>query len=97
MQKAYEVWWMDLVILIECEDWNRNPTAIWDYGDAYWLCQMNRRYHKIPQEYYDDWWFQIEYCKDKLRWWTKFYWPKRILPNWKICKEWVLDRFTFIE
>ena len=94
VQKAFEVGGFDLVILIECENWQWNPFAVWDSWHAYWLCQINDRYHKIPQEYWDDWWKQIEICNEKMKWWTKFYWPSRPV-KWMKCKDYVVGRFTF--
>lgn len=95
VQKAFEVGGFDLVILIECENWQWNPFAIWDSWHAHWLCQINDNYHKhIPQQYFDDWWYQIEYCNEKRLWWTRFYWPDRLV-KWMKCKEYVKQRFTF--
>ena len=98
VQYAYKLWWFDFVRMIECENWNRDLFAKWDGGDAFGLCQMNKRYHKnIPQDYYNwVWQVQIEYCYEKWKWWTKFYWPKRWV-EWKRCNEYVKDRFTFVE
>lgn len=98
VQKAFEVGGVELVQLIECENGNWNPFAIWDNGHAHWLCQINDIYHSIPQEYFDDWWFQIEYCAEKMKWWTKFYWPSRTNASTKFmkCKDYVMDRFTFV-
>lgn len=96
VQRAYEVWWMDLVVLIECENGNWNPFAVWDSWKAFGLCQMNSNYHKIPQEYFDDWGKQIEICAEKRKWWTKFYGPDRLI-KWVRCSKFVLDRFIFIE
>lgn len=93
VQKAFEVGWIDLVVLIECENGKRDPFAVWDGGDAHWLCQINKRFHKIPQEYFDDRWYQIQLCNEKLKWWTVFYWPSRQI-KWMKCAEYVLDRFT---
>lgn len=96
VQRAYDVWWIELVKLIECENWNRNPFARWDNWHAFGLCQMNDNFHNIPKEYFEDWGFQIEYCSKKMKWWTKFYWPDRII-KWVKCSNYVSDRFTFIE
>lgn len=98
VQKAFEVGWIDLVQLIECENWQWNPFAVWDDWHAHWLCQINDHWHKIPQEYFDDWGYQIEYCNEKLKWGTKFYWPTRVsrYTQWKKCSEFVMDRFTFV-
>ena len=51
VQYAYKLWGMDFVKLIECENGNRNINAIWDSWKAFWLCQINTRYHKLPNEY----------------------------------------------
>lgn len=96
VQKAFEVGWIPLVQLIECENWQWNPFAVGDSWHAFGLCQINDHYHKIPQEYREDWWYQIELCNEKLKGWTKFYWPKRII-NGQNCKDYIMDRFTFIE
>ena len=74
---AYDIWWMDLVILIECENGSRNPFAVWDKWHAYWLCQINDLYNKIPKEYFKDWKYQIDFCLQKRTQGTAFYWPTR--------------------
>ena len=91
---AYELGWMDLVTLIDCES-GTNPKANWDGWHARWLCQISDFYHKIPQQYFDDWRFQVEYCAEKRKWGTKFYWPQRII-KWQQCSKYVLSRFTFL-
>ena len=98
VQYAYKLWWFEFVRMIECENGNWNIHAVWDWWDAYWLCQMNKKFHKdIPQAYYDGvWQVQLEYCYQKWKWWTKFYWPSRIV-KWMRCSEYVKDRFTFTE
>lgn len=93
VQRAYDVWGMDLVVLIECENWQRNPFAKWDSEQAYWLCQINKLYNQIPKEYTQDRWYQITYCNEKRLWWTPFYWPDRILKSWKKCSAEVGKRF----
>ena len=89
---AYKLWWMDFVKLIECENGNRNIKAVWDSGKAFWLCQMNTNYHKLPTEYKTNWVVQVEYCYKKRKSWTKFYWPSRIV-KWVKCSTYVKDRF----
>lgn len=89
---AYKLWWMDFVKLIECENWNRNIKAIGDSGKAYWLCQMNVNYHKLPADYKTNRVVQVEYCYKKWKSWTKFYGPQRII-KWKKCANYVSDRF----
>lgn len=91
VQRAYELWWMEFVVMIECESWF-NPQARWDSWRAYGLCQMNSRRHKIPQEYLDGREYQIDYCYQKWKGWTKFYWPNRRIKG-QFCKDYVLDRF----
>ena len=91
VQKAYELWWLDFVLMIECESWF-NPKARWDSWRAFGLCQINNRRHKIPNEYLNNWEYQIDYCYQKWSTWTKFYWPNRRI-NGQICKNYVKSRF----
>lgn len=91
VQRAYDLWWLDFVLMIECESWF-NPRAKWDSWKAHWLCQMNTRWHRLPQQYYNDREYQIEYCYQKWIGGTKFYWPTRKIKG-QLCKNYVLDRF----
>jgi len=93
VQYAYDVGWIDLVLLMECENGRRDTFAKWDSGKAIWLCQMNTIYHKLPDMYYKDWRFQVEYCAEKMKSWTPFYWPSRIIKGQR-CSSYVRDRFT---
>ena len=92
VQRAYELWGLDFVIMIECENGAWNPTARWDSGKAVWLCQMNTRWHKLPQEYYNSWEYQLKYCYKKWSTGTKYYWPDRRI-KWVKCKDYVKNRF----
>ena len=92
VQYAYDVGWMDLVTLIECENWQRKTTVKWDSGKAIGLCQMHTSYHKLPDMYYTDRRFQVDYCNGKMEWGTKFYWPSRQIKGMR-CSTYVLDRF----
>lgn len=92
VQYAYKLWGMDFVTMLECENGNWNIKAIWDGWHAFWLCQMNTNYHKLPEWYKDTWQIQIEYCYQKRSTWTRFYWPTRII-KWQRCSNYVLDRF----
>ena len=91
VQYAYNMWGMDLVLVMECESW-MNPLNKGDHWKAFWLCQMNSIYNDIPDMYYKDWRFQVEYCAQKRKQWTPFYWPDRIIKG-KKCSQYVLDRF----
>lgn len=91
VQKAYELGWLDFVLMIECESWF-NPNARGDSWKSVGLCQMNTRWHKLPQEYYDSWEYQIDYCYQKRKGWTKFYGPQRIIKG-QTCKNYVKNRF----
>ena len=93
VQKAYELGWMDFVLMIECESWF-NPKARGDSGRAYWLCQMNSRWHDVSELYMNSWEEQIRVCYNKWSTHTRFYWPDRII-NWMKCKEYVRNRFIF--
>lgn len=93
---AYKLWWMDFVKLIECENWNRDIKAVWDSWKAFWLCQINTNYHRLPENFKTDWRVQIEECYRKWKWWTKFYWPSRLVKGVK-CYKYVQKRFTIVE
>lgn len=93
IQDAYEIWGMDHVILIECENGGWNIEWKWDWWDSIWLCQINRRWHKPPIEFYTDYKVQLEYCLEKRMWWTLFYWPERINKDWVMCMEYAKERF----
>jgi len=92
VQYAYKLWWMDFVKLIECENWNWDINAVGDSGKAFWLCQMNTNYHKLPADYKTDWVVQIETCYKKWKHGTRFYWPNRVIRGQK-CSSYVADRF----
>lgn len=93
IQKAYDLWGLDFVTMIECESWF-NPKARGDSWKSVGLCQMNSRWHKIPQEYYDSWEYQIDYCYQKWKGGTKFYGPQRKIKG-QLCKDYVKNRFIF--
>lgn len=92
VQYAYKLWGIDFVTMLECENWNRDIKAIGDGGHAFWLCQMNTNYHKLPEWYLDTWQVQIEYCYQKRSTGTRYYWPTRKI-KWVRCSTYVLDRF----
>lgn len=96
IQKAYEIWWIDFVLMIECENGNRDQYAISKTRD-YWICQLNYRYNKefINSEWYKDVNKQLEYCYEKWKINPKlWYWPTRKINN-QLCKDYVKDRFIF--
>ena len=89
---AYKLWWIDFVKMIECENWNWSISAVGDNWKAFWLCQINTNYHKLPEWYKEDWKLQIETCYDKWKNGTKFYWPSRIVKGQR-CSSYVSSRF----
>ena len=98
---AYKLWWWDFVYLIECENWNRNPSVkVWDrVWYAYGLCQLNDKYQKDilnNTDYKTNRARQVEECYTKYLDWTPFYWRNRIIKG-KKCYEYVKDRFTYVE
>ena len=92
VQYAYELWGLDFVKMIECENWNWNISAIWDSWKAFWLCQINTRYHKLPEWFKENWRVQVEYCYNKWSTWTRFYWPSRKIKGTS-CANYVSSRF----
>ena len=96
VQYAYKLWGMDFVYMIECENGNWDIGAVWDSWHAFWLCQMNDRWHKnFPEDYKTNWIVQVEYCYEKWKWWTKFYWPSRRV-KWQRCYNYVKNRFLLV-
>lgn len=58
-----------------------NYKAIWDKWKAFWLCQINTRWHKLPKKYLTDIKTQINVCwemySDYEKKWIlhkRFYW-----------------------
>ena len=94
--EAYDLWGLDFVSLIECENGLWNPKAIWDGGMSFWLCQLNIRRHWEPlEEERNDRTYQLSICYSKRKWGTKFYWPKRKIRG-KSCSEVAKKRFYFL-
>lgn len=95
VQEAYDLWGIDFVVLIECENGNRDPKATWDYGKSHWLCMLNTRWHKEPlSPSWNDWHNQLSICYTKWKRGTKFYWPQRLIWG-KRCSEVAKKRFYF--
>lgn len=96
VQYAYKLWGMDFVYMIECENGNWDINAVGDSWHAFWLCQMNDRYHKnFPEDYKTNWIVQIEYCYEKRKWGTKFYGPSRWVKGQR-CYNYVKNRFSLV-
>lgn len=105
VQKAYEIWGIELVTLIECENWSWLPTKQsdvvknWIREPSFWLCQISRKYHpEIVNDtrFWNDWEWQINKCEELRKWGTKFYAPQRKI-NWVECSKYVLDRFIITD
>ena len=94
--EAYDLWGLEFVSLIECENGLRNPKAIWDGGLSFGLCQLNIRRHGEPlEEERNDRTYQLSVCYRKWKWGTKFYWPQRLIWG-KSCSEVAKKRFYFL-
>lgn len=94
--EAYDLWGVDFVSLIECENGLRNPKAVWDGGMSFWLCQLNIRRHGEPlEEEWNDRTYQLSVCYQKWKAGTKFYWPQRLIWGRK-CWEVVKKRFYIL-
>ena len=83
--------------MLECEAGSYKLDVVWDSGHAHGICQINDRFHKdIPADYTTNWVVAVEYCYQKWKKGTVYYWPQRMIKG-KRCYEYVKDRFTFIE
>lgn len=92
---AYKLGGMDFVYVLECENWSYRLDSVGDSWHAHWLCQMNDRYHKdIPSDYTTNWVVAVEYCYQKWKGGTKFYWPSRKIKG-QTCSNYVKNRFIF--
>lgn len=102
IQYAYDIWWLDFVKMIECENWSRNINLKTKYSTetSYWFCQMNTQRNSdiIFDKRFMDWKRQLDQC---LILWNSnhnlFHWPtrKNKQTNWMYCKDYVDDRFSF--
>ena len=101
--EAYDLWGLDFVSLIECENGLWNPKAVWDGGLSFGLCQLNIRRHGEPlEEERNDRTYQLSVCYQKRKWGTKFYWPQRLIWGkrcWKVAKKrfMVAEDFTLVD
>ena len=94
--EAYDLWGLDFVSLIECENGLRNPKAVWDGGLSFGLCQLNILRHWEPlEEERNDRTYQLSICYSKRKWGTKFYGPQRKIRG-KSCSEAAKKRFYFL-
>ena len=101
VQYAYDIGWMDLVLLMECENGNWNlyqqSTVVknWKREDSWGLCQVHRPDHiEIVDNplFRSDYKWQIDRCKELMESWTLFFWRDREI-NWQKCSNYVKDRF----
>ena len=94
---AYNIWGMDFVKLIECENGTWDPKKVSSTHD-HWLCQLNYSYNKkfINSADFSDPYKQLDYCYEKYKVNPKLrYWPNRKI-KWKKCSDYVDDRFDII-
>ena len=91
---AYEVWGIDFVKLIECENGRWDPKRVSKTND-HGLCQLHYKYNKkfINSEDFKDPYKQIDYCYEKYKTNPNLrYGPNRKI-KWKKCSDYVNDRF----
>ena len=91
---AYSLWWLDFVKLIECENWQWNPSRVSKTND-HGLCQLNYKYNKdfINSSDFNNPYKQLDYCYEKYKINPKLrYWPNRKI-KWMECKDYVNNRF----
>ena len=94
--EAYDLWGLEFVSLIECENGLWNPKAVWDGGLSFWLCQLNiRRHGELLEEERNKREYQLSVCYSKRKAGTKFYGPQRKIRG-KSCSEVAKKRFYFL-
>jgi hypothetical protein len=91
---AYDIWGIDFVKMIECENGRWDPNRVSETHD-HWLCQLHYSYNKkfINSPEFKDPYKQLDYCYEKYK--TNpdlWYWPDRKI-NGKKCADYVDDRF----
>jgi len=94
---AYNVWGIDFVKLIECENGRWDPNRVSKTHD-HWLCQLNYKYNKnfINSTWFADPYKQLDYCYEKYKVNPKLrYWPDRKIKG-KKCADYVDDRFDIV-
>lgn len=107
VQYAYEIWWLDLVTILDCENWYRDMyrqstivNKYWQREESYWFCQIHRPSQPDIVDnplFWSDWRWQLDRCKEirdrELNdWRTRFYAEKRKI-NWVLCPKYVESRF----
>ncbi len=91
---AYDIWGIDFVKLIECENGRWDPKRVSKTHD-HWLCQLHYKYNKefINSSDFKDPYKQLDYCYEKYKTNPElWYWPDRKI-NWEKCSDYVNDRF----
>jgi len=91
---AYDIWGMDFVKLIECENGRWDPKRVSKTHD-HGLCQLNYKYNKnfINSSDFSNPYKQLDYCYEKYKTNPELrYWPDRKI-NGKKCVDYVDDRF----
>ena len=94
---AYELWGIDFVKLIECENGRRDPKRVSKTHD-HGLCQLHYSYNKkfIDSPDFKDPYKQLDYCYEKYKTNPELrYWPDRKI-NGEKCSDYVDDRFDII-
>ena len=106
VQYAYEIWWMDLVTILECENWTwdmyRQSSVVknWKREESYWFCQIHRPSQPDIVDnplFRSDYKWQLDRCKEirdrELNdWRIRFYAQKRKI-KWVLCPKYVESRF----
>lgn len=91
---AYDIWGIEFVKLIECENGRWDPNRVSETHD-HGLCQLNYKYNKkfINSEDFSDPYKQLDYCYEKYKINPKLrYWPNRKIGG-KKCSDYVSNRF----
>ena len=91
---AYEIWGIDFVIMIACDNGRWDPKRVSKTHD-HGLCQLYYSYNEkfINSPEFKDPYKQLDYCYEKYKINPDLrYWPDRKI-NGKKCADYVDDRF----
>jgi len=110
VQYAYEIGWLDLVTILDCENWYRDMyrqsdiIKNWKREESYGFCQIHRPSQPDIVDnplFWSDWKWQLDRCKEIRNreladWRIRFNAEKRKI-NGVLCPKYVESRFILTD